>query len=191
MDTAQVATVALAVIALAAVLLDHYRQRRHDRLLTLPALVFHCDTSKGEAIRGLWLQNSGMGAARITGTVLKLDGEAVGPLSSETWTGVLEDLALSKADWLTMNIVPDPTTVGPGEKVKILCLSSPTAPKELEALLLAILSRLEIDCEYESIHGQRNTSDWAFGSDPVGDEVIERLTRKAKEHREEYERLQF
>ena len=191
MGIIEVVAIAIALIALLAVLLDHSRQRRRDRLQLEPALVFHCDTTKGESIRGLWLQNSGLGPARVRGTSLEVDDEEYGPLSANTWARVIQRLGLSRVDWLTMNILPRKTTIAPGERVKVLCLVEPHAPPEFEALLLAILSRLEIRCDYESLCGIQHESEWDCGSEPTDGSLLTKLVRKVNERLEDSYELEL
>lgn len=191
MEIIEVVAIAIALIALFAVLLDHYRQRRRDRLQLEPALVFHCDTTKGESIRGLWLQNSGLGPARVLGTSLKLDDEYYGPLSANTWARVIQRLGLSRVDWLTMNILPRKTTIAPAERVKVLGLVDSLAPTEFEALLLAILSRLEMRCDYESLCGIQHESEWDSGSDATKGSVLTKLVRRVNERLEDSYELEL
>ena len=153
MDANTVIAICGVVIAVASLGVSAYvarATREHNRLSVLPLLGFTTTFPVG-ATAGLRLSNSGLGPARITRSLLTLDGKPLGAFSRTHVDELRDGLK---------DVRPHATTLGEGQSYLdtdyhqfLLSVDSydPSQHREFREL---IEGRVRLEIQYESIYGR-------------------------------------
>jgi hypothetical protein len=140
--------VVIAVASLGVSAYVAWATREHDRLSVRPLLEFTTTFPAG-ATAGLRLSNSGLGPARITSSLLTLDGKPLGAFS-RTHVDDLRD---------GLDVRPHATTLGEGQPFldtdyqQFLLSVDSYDPSQHHEFRELIEGRLRLEIQYESIYG--------------------------------------
>lgn len=149
MDASTVVAVCATVIAVVSLAVSVYEvaaTRRHNRLSVRPLLELRTSFHPGRTA-GLQLVNVGLGPAVITGSVLRLKGEPLGPWDEATVNQVREGL---------FPFWPSAVTFTAGS-----LLATDYDPDDHTVLFDLVRCRLGVQLQYQSIYGgQTWTAAW-------------------------------
>lgn len=200
-DAADIALVVIAALALVISARAYFlgvkeaeKKREHERDMARPALDFEFWTTS--PVR-LFIVNNGIGPARLVNTKMWLDGEPVGPMTTENWGKVIEVLRLpgiAGHEWFSLAAYePDDDrvyrgVVGVGREAPVAnVLVAGCHPYDL--LMKAALSRMKFEIEYVSfVDPTPIRATWQAWSgpvprglyDPIWQRAADELTKRAE-----------
>ncbi|MEV5896361.1 hypothetical protein [Nonomuraea fuscirosea] len=150
MDSQTVIAVSAIVIAIASLVVSVYQVRAtrlHNRHTLRPLLQLRLKTSAGQRA-GIWMVNTGLGPAIITGTRVWLDGEELGSWNRETSRQVRRDIA----PYPRASALSDGMGVPPGFTDYLLTVDDYN-PAANGTFLELITRRMDLEVSYESLYG--------------------------------------
>jgi hypothetical protein len=159
MDASTVVAVCATVIAVGSLVVSVYEvaaTRRHNRLSVRPLLELRTSFHPGRTA-GLQLVNAGLGPAVVTGSVLRLKGEPLGPWDEATVNQVREGL---------LPFWPSAVTFTAGSLLatdydRFLVYVEDYDPDDHAVLFDLVRCRLGVQLQYQSIYGgQTWTAAW-------------------------------
>ncbi|MEV0617498.1 hypothetical protein AB0I81_29540 [Nonomuraea sp. NPDC050404] len=150
MDAQTAIAISAIVIAIASLAVSIYQvraMRLHNRHTVRPLLQLTLKTVPG-AKSGIWLVNTGLGPAIVTGTRVWLDGEDLGPWNRATSRQARAGITPRPR----ASALADGMGITPGYIEYLLSLDA-YDPSEHTAFRTLIEQRVELEIRYESLYG--------------------------------------
>lgn len=138
--------VVIAVASLVVSVRQGLTARQHNRNSVRPLLVLQRTLVPG-SVAGLRLTNSGLGPAVITSTVVRVDGEKIGPWSKAT----ADRIRTTLGPWPTVMTFREPQYLATGYDEYLLRLSD--YRRDHVEFTELISHRLYLEIRYESLYG--------------------------------------
>ena len=151
------ASIAIALSALAVAIWQGILMRRHNRLSLRPHLTFRQMMSEANPQFSLELLNNGIGPAIIKDFQVLLDGEREDHFEAQGWMALLDLIGL-KGRAIGASCGPD-EFLAAGQSLQLIKYESQPAPIGTRELRKA-LRRIEIHIGYQSIYGDRYIADF-------------------------------
>lgn len=144
-----VASIAIALSALAVAIWQGILMRRHNRLSLRPHLSFRQMMSETNPQFSLELLNNGIGPAIIKEFQVLLDGEREDHFEAHGWMALLDFIGLK--DRAIGAVCDSEEFLAAGQSLQLIKYESLPAPVDTRELQRA-LSRIEVHIEYQSVY---------------------------------------
>lgn len=146
-----ISTASIAILALMVSVWQVMETRSHNRKSVLPVLHIGWHFNSYPYRAGVYLENNGLGPAKLNSIALKYQNKEIVIDSPTAWGSISRDLNLQELD-LAVRFFIKGTIIRADDKLYLFTLKDNHTSEQMEAFI-DVVSKIQYVLEYESFYG--------------------------------------